>query len=76
MGNVRGGLKRKNVLPKANAEFPAVFISPKSELLRKVWLVEKTGERERKDDSSPGGLLHKIFELFPQSGHIFMPEET
>lgn len=28
MGNVGGGLKRKEVLPRAGAEFPAVFISP------------------------------------------------
>lgn len=54
MGNVGGGLKRKDVLPRVNAEFPAVFISPKSELLRKAWLIEGNGGSERKDDSSPG----------------------
>lgn len=41
MENVgRGGLRRKEVLPRAKAEFPAVFISP-HQSLRKVWLIDR-----------------------------------
>ena len=81
IGNVGGGLKREAVLPRANAEFPAVSISPNQSFWERSGWKKELGGRERKDDSSPGvggggSLLYKILELLPQSGHLFLPEET
>ena len=49
-----GGLKREAVLPRANAEFPAVFISPNQSVGERSGWKKELGGRERKDDSSPG----------------------
>ena len=82
IGNVGGGLKREAVLPRANAEFPAVFISPNQSFWESSGWEKELGGRERKDDSSPGveegggSLLYKILQLPPQSGHLFLPEEA
>lgn len=59
-GGGRGrGLKRKGLLPRTNAEFPAVFISPKSERLQEGWLGEGAGEG-RGDEPSLGVSIHGL----------------
>lgn len=65
-------MKRKDLLPRTNAEFPAVFYFPKSERLQEGWLGEGAGEG-RGDEPSLGGSPYT--ELFPQSGNTCMPEE-
>lgn len=57
------------------------FYFPKSEFLRKIWLEERTGGKGEERwlfsrSWGAGSLLYKIFELLPQSGHLFLPEET
>lgn len=78
MGNVGGRPEKKGSAARSKRWISCRFYFPKSRVSQKGLAHRRDwgkGE-ERWLFSTGGSLLHKILELLPQSGHIFLPEET